>query len=130
MPELDSQDATVAWGPLTAANFDADYELIAWSGSGQVTYFIPESNAAADPEYALVPEWIQEAQYPLISDLFMQQVAGDNTSSISNYSSWVPQVTFADNSPIQCSLTHLQSMLHQVDCLWPSPPSEDMSTDH
>ncbi|DBA91450.1 TPA: hypothetical protein ACH3X1_003088 [Trebouxia sp. C0004] len=92
MPELDSQDATVSWGPLTAASFDADYELIAWSGSGQVTYFIPQSNAAADPEYAVVPEWIQEAQYPLISDLFTQQVAGDNTSSISNYSSWVPQV--------------------------------------
>ena len=95
MPELDSQDATVSWGPLTAANFDSDYELIAWSGSGQVTYFVPKANAAADPEYAAVPQWIQEAQYPLISDFFTWQVAGDNASSISNHSSWVPQVSLA-----------------------------------
>ena len=60
MPELASQDATASWGPLTAANL-ADYQLIAWSGSGQVTCFIPKANVAADPEYADVPEWIQEA---------------------------------------------------------------------
>ena len=116
MPELDSQDATLSWGPLTAANFDADYELIAWSGSGQVTYFVPEANAAADPEYAVVPQWIQEAQYPLISDFFTQQVAGDNTSSISNYSRWVPQVSLAS-----------QELYHSTQSLTPtehdaSPP--------
>jgi hypothetical protein len=119
MPELDSQDATVSWGPLTAANFDADYELIAWSGSGQVTYFVPEANAAADPEYAAVPQWIQEAQYPLISDFFTWQVAGDNTSSISNHSSWVPQVSLACRELYHStqSHTHTHSMMHQVDHL-------------
>ena len=33
-PELDSQNAAIAWGPLTAANFKADYQVIAWSGAG------------------------------------------------------------------------------------------------
>ena len=27
LPELDSQDALLAWGPLTAANFTADYQV-------------------------------------------------------------------------------------------------------
>ena len=91
MPELDSQDATLAWGPLTAGNFQADYELIAWSGSGVVTYEVPLSNP--EPEYEALPEWVQEEQYPLDIDLFARQVAGDNTSLISNYTNWVPQVS-------------------------------------
>ena len=33
-PELDSQNAAISWGPLTAANLVADYQVIAWSGAG------------------------------------------------------------------------------------------------
>ena len=93
LPELDSQDATKAWGPMAALGLDADYELLAWSGSGVVTYFVPEAIPESDPEYSALPKWVQEAQYPLDIDLFARQVAGDNTSIISNYSSWVPQVS-------------------------------------
>ena len=37
-PELDSQNAAISWGPLTAANFRADYQVIAWSGAGLDEY--------------------------------------------------------------------------------------------
>lgn len=37
-PELDSQNSAVAYGPLTAANFTADYQVIAWSGAGLDVY--------------------------------------------------------------------------------------------
>ena len=86
-PELDSQNSAVAWGPLTAANFSADYEVIAWSGAGVDTYSVPESNVDAN-----LSAWIGENQYPLDGDLFMRQVAADNSSMVSNFSSWVPQV--------------------------------------
>ena len=37
-PELDSENAAISWGPLTAANFSADYQILAWSGAGLTTY--------------------------------------------------------------------------------------------
>lgn len=123
MPELDSEDATLAWGPLAAVNLSADYQLIAWSGSGVVTYFVPESMAADDPEYAAQPQWIQEAQYPLIPDLFQQQEAGNNGSSIANYSSWIPHVSAHAKSTC-CTQTSMAGVLHLMqssmallDCL-------------
>lgn len=96
MPELDSQDGTLAWGPLAAALLQADYQVLGWSGSGVVTYDVPianaEATAEASPEEEPLPEWAYEAQYPLDSDLFTRQVAGDNTTTITNYTEWVPQV--------------------------------------
>ena len=87
VPELDSQNAAIAWGPLTAANFQADYEVIAWSGAGVGTFSVPESNVDAT-----LPTWIGESQYPTDGEIFLRQVAADNTSMVSNFSSWVPQV--------------------------------------
>ncbi|DBA74311.1 TPA: hypothetical protein ACH3X1_011086 [Trebouxia sp. C0004] len=87
VPELDSQNAAVSWGPLTAANFQADYEVIAWSGAGVGTFSVPESNVDAT-----LPTWIGESQYPTDGEIFLRQVAADNTSMVSNFSSWVPQV--------------------------------------
>ena len=40
-PELDSENAAISWGPLTAANFSADYQVLAWSGAGLTTYAMP-----------------------------------------------------------------------------------------
>lgn len=37
-PELDSENAATSWGPLTAAHFGADYQVLAWSGAGLDTY--------------------------------------------------------------------------------------------
>lgn len=99
LPELDSQDATKAWGPVAAATLQADYQLLAWSGVGVVTYDVPESIPESDPEYAALPEWVQEAQYPLDTDLFARQVAGDNASLITNYTTWVPQVSSVPSTP-------------------------------
>ena len=95
LPELDSQDATLAWGPVAAQNLEADFQLIAWEGTGAVTYQVPQLNAALSPEFAALPDWLQQAQYPLETDLFTRQVAGDNTSTIQNYSSWKPQVSMS-----------------------------------
>ncbi len=60
-----------------------------------------EATAAADaeasPEAATeeeaLAEWEYEAQYPLDSDLFNRQVAGDNSTIITNFTQWVPQVS-------------------------------------
>ena len=93
LPDLNTQDATLAWPALTAQNFSADYQLIAWEGVGVVNFDVPELLAAQDPAYAALPQWVQEAQYPLDTDLFARQVAGDNTSLIQNYSIWSPQVS-------------------------------------
>lgn len=87
VPELDSQNAAISWGPLTAANFQADYEVIAWSGAGVGTFSVPESNVDAT-----LPTWVGESQYPTDGEIFLRQVAADNTSMVSNFSSWVPQV--------------------------------------
>ena len=87
-PELDSQNSAIAWGPLTAANFSADYEVIAWSGAEVADYSVAEVFEAS----LNLPAWIGENLYPLDGDLFMRQVAADNSSMVSNFSSWVPQV--------------------------------------
>lgn len=52
--------------------------------------------AEASPEAATeepLAEWEMEAQYPLDSDLFDRQVAGDNSTIITNFTQWVPQVS-------------------------------------
>ena len=67
MPELDSQNAAIAWGPLTAANFEAGYEVIAWSGAGVGTFSVPESAGNADE---FLPAWIGEQQYPTDGEIF------------------------------------------------------------
>ena len=46
-PELDSQNAAISWGPLTAANFRADYQVIAWSGAGLDEYAATLGRAAS-----------------------------------------------------------------------------------
>ncbi len=112
LPETDSQDATLAWGPLAAQNLSADYELIAWAGSGVVTYESAEQIAEAFPEYTALPEWVDEVQYPLDIDLFARQVAGDNTSIISNYSSWTLQAHTAC-----CAYSNTQCIVIAQDAL-------------
>ncbi len=89
LPEVDSQNNTASWGPLTAANFSADYQVIAWSGAGLVTDSNPEALVALHPT---VPLSIAEEIYPQDVSLLSRQVAGVNGSVVSNYSSWVPQV--------------------------------------
>lgn len=111
---MNSQDATLAWGPLTAQGFDADYQLLAWSGVGAVTYDSALVAVEASPEYAdLLPDWVEEAQLPLTSHLFTRQVAGDNTSAIQDFTIWVPQVSLTGNlcgclllNPPICRLCH------------------------
>ena len=88
-PELDSQNAALSWGPLTAANFSADYQVLAWSGAGLVTYAHSEELVGQHPE---LPFSVAQSIYPTAIDLFKRQIAADNTSAVSNYSSWIPQV--------------------------------------
>ena len=89
VPEVDSQIDAVSWGPLTAANFSADFQVIAWSGAGLVTYSNAENLVAKAPT---TPISIAEEVYPLDVSLFGRQIAGDNSSVVTNISSWVPQV--------------------------------------
>ena len=99
--EVDSQNNTAAWGPLTAANFSADYQVIAWSGAGLVTDSNPEALVALHPT---VPLSTAELIYPQDVNLLSRQIAGDNGSVVTNYSSWVPQVVAFHH--IACSSSH------------------------
>ena len=89
-PELESQNAAISWGPLTAAHFEADFQVIAWSGAGFVTYARSKELVAAQPNVSFSAA---KDTYPTDVDLFSRQVAADSSSVVSNYSSWVPQVT-------------------------------------
>lgn len=89
-PELDSQNAAISWGALTAQHFAADYQVIAWSGAGLVTYAHSKELTAEQPD---VPLSVAQNVYPTDVELFSRQVAADNSTTVSNYSTWVPQVT-------------------------------------
>lgn len=80
-PAPETQDATQTWGALVAQHFKADYEILAWSGAFQNPGELPD------------PSVIGTGRLPTIPQLFLQQVAGDNTSRW-NVSSddWLPQV--------------------------------------
>ena len=91
------QDASRTWGALTAAEFTADLELLAWSGSGVNTYSLVEVGFPS-------AEW--PALEPKITDLFEQVVAGDNSTLMSDFGTWVPQVwTYLYTSSIPLSLS-------------------------
>lgn len=63
MPDPEYEDATQAWGILAANELVADYQLIAWSGSGVSTYSTADNfnvDAAATPwqsKYPTFPEF-------------------------------------------------------------------------
>lgn len=82
-PELDSQNAGISWGPLTAAKFTADYQVIGWSGAGLVTYARSELLVKDNPD---VPLSVARSIFPTVVDLFSRQVAADNNSVVPNYS--------------------------------------------
>ena len=94
--ELDSQNAAISWGPLTAANFTADYQVIAWSGAGLATYSGADSLVASR---SAVPIATAEEIFPTDISLFSRQIAADNSSVTANYSSWIPQVDYTPVSP-------------------------------
>lgn len=97
-PELDSQNAAIAWGPLAASHFTADFEVIAWSGAEVVTPSNTDSLVANGTSFETAIEL-----YPLDSQIWTRQVAADNMSMVANYSSWVPQVAIVPNHP-KCTL--------------------------
>ena len=113
-PELDSQNSAIAWGPLTAANFSADYEVIAWSGAEVADYSVAEVFEAS----LNLPAWIGENLYPLDGDLFMRQVAADNSSMVSNFSSWVPQGSMSCCTQQRLACTSM----HTCGALYLGPP--------
>ena len=82
---VQTENAAISWGPLTAANFTADYQVIAWSGAGLIT----ELAVAGNPD---LPLELARDVSPSDVELYGRQVAGDNTSVVTNQSTWVPQV--------------------------------------
>ena len=73
MPSPDYEDATQAWGILAANELVADYQLIAWSGSGVSTYSTPDNfhvNATATPwqiKYPTFPEFWPQVAAPCMA---------------------------------------------------------------
>ena len=100
MPELDSEDASLGWGPLTASNFSADFQVIAASGAGLVTYSTAE---IGNPNIS-----VEQAQIsnPSDVDLFSRQVATDNSSMVTNHTDWVPQVGVPPNACFNSCTDH------------------------
>ena len=82
-----TENAAISWGPLTANNFSADYQVIAWSGAGLVTSL----GLTTFPD---LPIELAEQIIPSDVELFGRQVAGDSTSLIDDHSAWAPQAGF------------------------------------
>ena len=74
------QDSTQSWGVISAQQFEAEYQIIAWSGAGQST------NSTA------LSRGIPENAYPTIPELFARQVASDSMSAEASFSNFIPQV--------------------------------------
>lgn len=103
--ELDSQNAALAWGPLTASHFTADFEVIAWSGAEAVTPSTTDRLVADGVSFETAIQ-----MYPLDSQIWARQVAADNMSVIANYSSWIPQVNAGGPEVIQNCTVSLCNM--------------------
>lgn len=86
---VETEDASMSWGPLTAVNFTADYQVIAWSGSALAR----EPNDHPD-----LPQGVAQELSPSDIELFGRQVAGNKSLLVDDHSAWIPQV---------CSLLHL-----------------------
>lgn len=80
---VETEDATLSWGPLTAANFTADYQIIAWSGAALAR------DSVDHPE---LPREVAQELTPSDIELFGRQVAANRSWLVGNYSAWVPQV--------------------------------------
>ena len=104
MYEVDSQDASIGWGPLTAGNFAADFQIIAATGAGLVTYSTAQ---ASSPDISNEQAQISN---PSDVDLFTRTIATDNDSTMSNYTAWGPQVRV--HSMHAGTFSVLQSVLH------------------
>jgi len=88
---VESQNAAVSWGPITAGNLQAEYRVLAWSGAGLDTYAVPQPNGVNRTFITGLPDELPEDITPPVPILFRRQVAGDNTSVAGN-SSFVPQI--------------------------------------
>ena len=87
---MQSEDASLAWGPLTAGTFSADFQNIAWSGAGFVTYGNGRTASADDGASAQTT--------PPDVHLFNRQVAADS-NSVEDLSQWQPQVWVSVHMP-------------------------------
>lgn len=80
---VETEDASLSWGPLTAANFTADYQVIAWSGAAL---------ARESGDHSNLPQEVAQELTPSDIELFGRQVAGNRSRRVGNFSAWVPQV--------------------------------------
>ncbi len=69
-------------------------QVIAWSGAGLATYSVPDELVEEDPEVSLA---LAELDVPMDISLFDRQVAADNNSMVTNFSSWIPQVSLVSS---------------------------------
>ncbi|KAL3146173.1 hypothetical protein ABBQ32_002883 [Trebouxia sp. C0010 RCD-2024] len=90
-PQVESENAAISWGPIVAANLQADYQVLAWSGAGLDTYAVLQPDGINRTYITGVPDELPENILPAVPILFRRQVAGDNTSMAGN-SSFVPQI--------------------------------------
>ena len=76
----DTEDAFLAFGNLVADHFDADRQILAWSGAAQNPF--PSNDSAA----------LASVTTPTVPQLFSQLIAGNRSSMFINNTAWVPQV--------------------------------------
>lgn len=86
---VQSEDASLSWGPLVAASFSADYHVIAWSGSEFVTY---SNGSIASADDAVSSIRSEQQHTPPSVQLFNRQIATD-VGSVTDFSKWQPQVS-------------------------------------
>ena len=91
MPSPDYEDATQAWGILAANGLMADYQLIAWSGSGVSTY------STADNSHVNATATAWQIKYPTFPEFWPQVDALHN--SYGSYAVWSALLEVFHGSP-------------------------------
>ena len=76
-----TEDAAQSFPALVADFFDADRQILAWSGATQNPF--PSSQASQ----------LDSVTTPTVPQLFRQLIAGNRSSLLVNASAWAPQVS-------------------------------------
>ena len=82
-----TEDATRSWGALVAQHLVADYQIIAWTGAKQDPYPLGQKHMLE-----MIMAQILNESTPTVPQLFNQQIAGNSSSQIEDFTQWIPQV--------------------------------------
>lgn len=117
IPNSSDENALLGYGPTTARHYQADYQVLAWSGAGVNVY----PNERLADRY---PKTVEDAAYPLDSEIFTRQNALDPAGSNASLASWQPQVVVLAGGTNDFHNSTLSADNHTLNGAYGLPPVE------